>query len=251
MASQTVNVKVQQRGCGSGCGTFIAVVLVFGVIAVIIQALVKYWYVTVPVVVALGTIVLLLYRSGKGALPSKRGPVDAWLNEVAKRLADLGFNETARNTGSKLGGVPFEGDLVLERADGTRFFLTVFADPARASQAEAGLASKAGFQSGIDEGVYVLASQDRVVYLAVKKGGKVDVQMFQETLDAAATAPSPQAALTSDVSQDAPTKHHEAPQPAMQADVLDQLRRLGELHDTGVLSDQEFEAKKAELLGRL
>ena len=34
-------------------------------------------------------------------------------------------------------------------------------------------------------------------------------------------------------------------------DVAEQLRKLGELHDEGVISDEEFERKKAELLARL
>jgi uncharacterized membrane protein YeaQ/YmgE (transglycosylase-associated protein family) len=34
-------------------------------------------------------------------------------------------------------------------------------------------------------------------------------------------------------------------------DVADQLRKLGELHDEGVISDEEFERKKAELIARL
>ncbi len=33
--------------------------------------------------------------------------------------------------------------------------------------------------------------------------------------------------------------------------VADQLRKLGELHDAGVLTDEEFETKKAELLARM
>ena len=36
-----------------------------------------------------------------------------------------------------------------------------------------------------------------------------------------------------------------------QPDVYDQLKKLGELRDAGVLSPEEFEAKKADLLGRL
>ena len=39
-----------------------------------------------------------------------------------------------------------------------------------------------------------------------------------------------------------------APQP--RRDVSDQLRKLAELHDEGVLTDEEFESKKAELLAR-
>jgi hypothetical protein len=34
-------------------------------------------------------------------------------------------------------------------------------------------------------------------------------------------------------------------------DALEQLRKLGELRDAGVLTAAEFEAKKAELLGRI
>jgi Bacterial PH domain/Short C-terminal domain len=34
-------------------------------------------------------------------------------------------------------------------------------------------------------------------------------------------------------------------------DVMDQLRKLGDLRDAGILTDEEFNAKKAELLGRL
>jgi hypothetical protein len=32
--------------------------------------------------------------------------------------------------------------------------------------------------------------------------------------------------------------------------VSEQLRKLGELRDAGVLTDEEFETKKAQLLGR-
>ena len=35
------------------------------------------------------------------------------------------------------------------------------------------------------------------------------------------------------------------------SDVPDQIRKLSELRDAGVLSNEEFEAKKAELLGRM
>ncbi|MCD2263254.1 SHOCT domain-containing protein [Dietzia aurantiaca] len=34
-------------------------------------------------------------------------------------------------------------------------------------------------------------------------------------------------------------------------DAMDQLRKLGELHEAGILTDDEFAAKKADLLGRL
>jgi len=43
----------------------------------------------------------------------------------------------------------------------------------------------------------------------------------------------------------------QAPPAAAQPDVMDQLRKLGELRDAGILSEDEFAAKKADLLGRL
>jgi Short C-terminal domain len=42
-----------------------------------------------------------------------------------------------------------------------------------------------------------------------------------------------------------------APAPAAPAesDMISQLKQLGELHDSGVLTDEEFAAQKAKLLG--
>ena len=41
------------------------------------------------------------------------------------------------------------------------------------------------------------------------------------------------------------------PDAATPPDTLDLLRKLGDLRDGGVLTDAEFEAKKAELLRRI
>lgn len=55
--------------------------------------------------------------------------------------------------------------------------------------------------------------------------------------------------------QQAGTHHYTSSQAASAAapeiSVIDQLRQLGELRDAGVVSSDEFEAKKAELLKRL
>jgi hypothetical protein len=47
------------------------------------------------------------------------------------------------------------------------------------------------------------------------------------------------------------TQAYGAPQaqPAAAAAPVDQLRELGELHQSGVLTDEEFAAQKAKLLG--
>jgi Short C-terminal domain len=55
--------------------------------------------------------------------------------------------------------------------------------------------------------------------------------------------------------QEAPAESQQAPAPAPQAqaapaeDPIAQLKELGELHDSGVLTDEEFAAQKAKLLG--
>jgi len=46
------------------------------------------------------------------------------------------------------------------------------------------------------------------------------------------------------------TRRVAAPVPAPEPDPLDQLKDLGELHRSGVLTDDEFEAQKAKLLAR-
>ena len=37
--------------------------------------------------------------------------------------------------------------------------------------------------------------------------------------------------------------------PAQEADPMDKLKQLGELHESGVLTDQEFASAKAKILG--
>ena len=52
--------------------------------------------------------------------------------------------------------------------------------------------------------------------------------------------------------QDAQQGYYEAPiqgAPAAGSAPIDQLKELGELHDSGVLTDEEFAAQKAKLLG--
>jgi Short C-terminal domain len=46
------------------------------------------------------------------------------------------------------------------------------------------------------------------------------------------------------------TRRVAPPVPAVERDPLDELKELGELHRSGVLTDAEFDAAKAKLLGR-
>lgn len=49
--------------------------------------------------------------------------------------------------------------------------------------------------------------------------------------------------------QDAPPQEYYAPPPAQEEDVITQLERLGALYAQGILTEEEFAAQKAKLLG--
>jgi hypothetical protein len=56
--------------------------------------------------------------------------------------------------------------------------------------------------------------------------------------------------MTPGVPYGAPAPAPAAPPPAApQPDIVEQLRRLGELRDAGVLTEDEFAARKAKVLG--
>jgi hypothetical protein len=59
--------------------------------------------------------------------------------------------------------------------------------------------------------------------------------------------PSQQAAARA-IEQPAPTA---VPSPQREPDTVEQIKKLAELRDAGILSDDEFQAKKADLLGRM
>ena len=70
----------------------------------------------------------------------------------------------------------------------------------------------------------------------------------------AAAAPPPQYAppppqYAPPPQQYAPPPQQYAPPPAMEEDVITQLERLGALKAQGLLTDEEFNAQKAKLLG--
>jgi hypothetical protein len=177
--------------------------------------------------------------------PPKSGPADPWLNKVAGQLAPCGFKELKRNTGSHLEGVPIEGDIGLRGPRKTQLWVNLFAGPQQAEQAAASLSARPDYRQNLDRGVTVVASQGRVLYIAVKPGvGKVDLRLLEHAQKAVPPPPPP--TPTPAAFSSTPTRR-----PQQQPDVLDQLKKLGELHGSGVLSDQEFEDKKTELLKRV
>lgn len=51
--------------------------------------------------------------------------------------------------------------------------------------------------------------------------------------------------------QEAAQYEQPAPQATPAADPMQQLQQLGQLHEQGILTDEEFTAKKQELLGQM
>jgi hypothetical protein len=63
---------------------------------------------------------------------------------------------------------------------------------------------------------------------------------------AAPPAPTPDVAVAAPAPAPAPAPADPAP---LTAEVVDQLKQLGELRDAGILTDDEFQAKKTQILG--
>ncbi len=71
-----------------------------------------------------------------------------------------------------------------------------------------------------------------------QQAGAAQAQAEQEATQAAQAPPPP-----------APAVPQDAPPAAGPGDLMDQLERLGNLKTSGLLSDEEFSAAKAQLLG--
>jgi hypothetical protein len=162
---------------------------------------------------------------------------------VAVALSDLGLKETARNTGAELGGATMDGDIGLQ-ADRFLVYVNLFSDQRLARQAELGLRAKPEVRAAIANGRTALTTAGRIVFVANGRGGAVDEFRLDEVVRVVGGIPVPPSL------QAEPVRSMPAG-PAPDPDVLEQLRKLGDLRKAGVLTDAEFEAKKAELLGRI
>lgn len=247
---QPIRVTVEHKRSSSGCGAVLLVMIAIGLA-------VEYWYVSVAIVVMLVVVGVVANQQQKQKAREQArhrpGPRDPWLNELAVALADLGLTETARNTGHQLGGVPLEGDIALQ---GERFivYVNLFRDGELARQAELGLRANASTREAVTAGRCEIKTTGRVVYVANGQGHALDEFRLDEvmrTVDKVALPPplSAPVAQTSTAKKSSMPTLASAPEPS--PDALEQLRKLGELRDANVLTQAEFEAKKAELLRRV
>jgi hypothetical protein len=123
-------------------------------------------------------------------------------------------------------------------------YVNLFSDQRLARQAELALRAKPEVRAAIANGRTAIRTEGRVVFVANGRGGAVDEFRLDEVVRVVGGIPVPPA-LKPVPGSSAPAAR--APDP----DALEQLRKLGDLRKAGVLTDAEFEAKKAELLGRI
>jgi hypothetical protein len=140
------------------------------------------------------------------------------------------------------GGAPIDGDIGLQ-AERFLVYVTLFSDQRFARQAELGLRAQPEVRDAIAQGTTAIRTAGRIVFVANGRGSVVDDFRLDDVVRVVsrmAVPPPLQPGLASRPGASPPD-----------ADVLEQLRKLGDLHEAGVLTDTEFAAKKAELLGRL
>jgi hypothetical protein len=247
---QPIRVVVEHKKSSSGCGAALLVMIAIGLA-------IKYWYASVAIVMVVVVLCVVANQQQKEKARAQArhrpGPRDPWLNELAVALADLGLTETARNTGHQLGDVPLEGDIVLQ---GERFtvYVNLFADDKLARQAELGLRANPSTRDSVTAGRCEITRSGRLLYVANGQGHAVDEFRLDEvmrTVDEVALPPrlpAPVAQARTANKSSTPTL---ASTPEPSPDALEQLRKLGELRENNVLTQSEFDAKKAELLRRV
>ncbi len=226
---------------GGGCGVVIFILIALGLA-------IEYWHVTVAMLAAATVVSLVRTARRRRAARHRPGPADPWCDEVAVSLADLGFDERARNQYPSLRGVPVLGNVELR----SRFLaldVVLLADAQTGHRAEMALRADGRVRNALREGVRELVVRGSVLHMASGRRGVVDEALLDEavrTVDQlpvrlvpGVARPGSSGVLT--VTKSAPAG----------TDAVAQLRSLAALHAQGALSDDEFAVQKAELLKRI
>ena len=175
--------------------------------------------------------------------------INSWLDDVADRLVPLGLTESARFTGVHLGGTTMLGDIALHEGK-TKLFVNLFADDSLAEQAATNLAAGKSIARAIKQGVTRLETHGRVVLLANNSPRRLAEETFAAFVQVVEGIEPP------DLPPEPGPKSEEAKSDVRAGqsgseEVMQALAKLGELHEAGVLTDEEFATKKAELLARI
>jgi Short C-terminal domain len=243
---------------------FLLFVLIWMVITVAVIA-VHFWFLSVPVLCVGGGLAIRRHQRHKQIARRQPGPRDPWLNEVVVAVADLDFEEQERNYTDVYFGVPLEGYVELRRQRLT-VDVVLFANQVQTRNAEMAMRAEPTIRGEIGREMAAIHNGGRVLIVARTKMGVVDEYDFGEIVRLVGEIPlPPPLSLTYRVAPGGrrtvevagsrtPTAMLPRPTPppvARDQDAIDQLARLGRLRASGVLTDEEFQAKKAELLQRI
>jgi uncharacterized membrane protein YdbT with pleckstrin-like domain len=182
-----------------------------------------WWFFVGPASLLAGSLLVLVYASAKGAddwaLLAAAGIVVAallWFVGRYARWATTNFVLTSDRLIFRSGVLAKHGiEIPLERINDVR-----------------------SHQSILER---MLGSGD----LVIESGGEHGQQVFNDI-------PGP-ADVQNEIHRQIEVNEHEVPSPAAarEPDIVDQINRLDELRKRGVLTEAEFQAKKAQLLDRL
>jgi hypothetical protein len=247
---------------------FLVFILIWVVITAAVIA-VHFWFLSLPLVCVGGGLAIRRHQRKKQLARHQPGPCDPWLNEVVVALSDLDFTECERNLTDVYFGVPTEGYVELRKQRVT-VDVVLFANQIKTRNSEMAMRTQPTIRSELSREMAALHNSGRVLIVARTKMGAIDEYDFNEIIRLVGEIPLPPpvvvgraVAYRSATSAMAPgtgprTVTATLPRPVAQPapmprdqDALDQLERLGRLRESGVLTEAEFQAKKAELLQRI
>ena len=246
---------------------FLVFILIWMVITAAVIA-VHFWFLTLPLVCVGGGLAIRRHQHRKQLARHQPGPCDPWLNEVVVAISDLDFDECERNVTDVYFGVPIDGYVELRKQRVT-VDVVLFGSQIQTRHAEMAMRTQSTIRSELGRNMAALHNGGRVLIVARTKMGSIDEYDFGEIVRLVGEIPlpppivtgravayrSPSSAIaagtgprtgTATLSRPAPRSA-----PVRDQDAIDQLERLGRLRASGVLTDAEFQSKKAELLQRI
>ena len=174
--------------------------------------------------------------------------VERWLDDVAARLTADGFVETARITDAEFGAETLNANMTLAHPE-ARVLVFLFPDEdAAARSVDPELGGK-GLVKAVNSSCSIITRRGRVVVVG-NNPYKINKDIFGPWADTVFSYEPPPPWTPLEPSAQAGQQPTEGASVGA-ADPIEALRKLGELRDAGIVTDEEFAAKKEELLKRV
>jgi hypothetical protein len=252
---------------------FLVFILIWVVITAAVIA-VHFWFLSLPLVCVGGGLAIRRHQHRKQLARRQPGPADPWLNEVVVAVSDLDFDERERNVTDEYFGVPTEGYVEL-RKQRVIVDVVLFANQIKARNSEMAMRTEPTIRGELSREMAALHNGGRVLIVARTKMGAIDEYDFGEIIRLVGEIPLPppmavghrvayrsatsamaagpaQRTVTATLPRPALAPPMPVPPPVPRdQDAIDQLERLGRLRTSGVLTEEEFQSKKTELLQRI